>query len=90
VNIKTNRIVLLTLTFLLGSIVAFAQGPNVNGTYEGMVKIPNGPEQKLSLELPACACPRPFECMTRAAERIVGEYDCARPTVEPALVRREL
>ena len=50
-KIKTNRIVLLTLTFLLGSIVAFAQGPNVNGTYEGMVKIPNGPEQKLTLEL---------------------------------------
>lgn len=46
-----TRIGLLTLTFLLGSIVAFAQGPNVNGTYEGMVKIPNGPEQKLSLEL---------------------------------------
>lgn len=50
-KIKTNRIVLLTLTFLLGSIVAFAQGPNVTGTYEGMVKVPNGPEQKLSLEL---------------------------------------
>jgi len=51
VKIKTNRIVLLVLTFLLGSIVAFAQGPNVNGTYEGMVKMPNGVEQKLSLEL---------------------------------------
>jgi len=48
---KTNRIGLLTLTFLLGSIVAFAQGPNVTGTYEGMVKVPNGTEQKLSLEL---------------------------------------
>lgn len=48
---KTTRISLLTLAFLLGSIVAFAQGPNVNGTYEGMVKVPNGPEQKLSLEL---------------------------------------
>jgi len=48
---KTSRIGLLTLAFLLGSIVAFAQGPNVNGTYEGMVKVPNGPEQKLSLEL---------------------------------------
>ena len=48
---KTNRIALLTLTFLLGSIVAFAQGSNVNGTYEGMVKMPNGVEQKLSLEL---------------------------------------
>lgn len=48
---KTTRIGLLALAFLLGSIVAFAQGPNVNGTYEGMVKMPNGPEQKLSLEL---------------------------------------
>lgn len=48
---KTSRIGLLALAFLLGSIVAFAQGPNVNGTYEGMVKVPNGPEQKLSLEL---------------------------------------
>ncbi|HEY0763225.1 MAG TPA: hypothetical protein VGD61_12715 [Pyrinomonadaceae bacterium] len=48
---KTTRIGLLALAFLLGSIVAFAQGPNVNGTYEGMVKVPNGPEQKLSLEL---------------------------------------
>ena len=46
-----KQFVLLALTFLLGSIVAFAQGPNVTGTYEGMVKIPNGPEQKLSLEL---------------------------------------
>jgi hypothetical protein len=51
VKYKTNRIALLTLTFLLGSIAAFAQGPNVNGTYEGMVKMPNGTEQKLSLEL---------------------------------------
>lgn len=50
-KIKTNRIVLLTLTFLLGSIAAFAQGPNVTGTYEGMVKMPNGAESKLSLEL---------------------------------------
>ena len=48
---KTNRIILLTLTFLLGSIVAFAQGPNVTGTYEGMVKMPNGAESKLSFEL---------------------------------------
>ena len=48
---KTNRIVLLTLTFLLGSVVAFAQGPNVTGTYEGMVKIPDGTERKLTLEL---------------------------------------
>ena len=48
---KTNRIGLLILTFLLGSIVAFAQGPNVNGTYEGMVKMPNGQEAKISLDL---------------------------------------
>ena len=50
-KIKTNRIVLLTLTFLLGSIVAFAQTPNVTGTYEAMVKMPNGVDSKLSLEL---------------------------------------
>jgi hypothetical protein len=48
---KYNRIGLFALTFLLGSIVAFAQGGTVNGTYEGMVKMPNGAEQKLSLEL---------------------------------------
>ncbi len=48
---KYNRIALFALTFLLASIVAFAQDANVNGTYEGMVKMPNGAEQKLSLEL---------------------------------------
>ena len=48
---KYNRILLFAITFLLGSIVAFAQGPNVNGTYEGMVKMPNGQEAKISLEL---------------------------------------
>jgi hypothetical protein len=48
---KAHRIGLLAVTFLLASIVAFAQGPNVNGTYEGMVKMPSGQEQKLSLEL---------------------------------------
>jgi hypothetical protein len=44
---------LLTVTFLLGGIVAFAQGtaPDVSGTYEGMVKHPGGPEAKLSLVL---------------------------------------
>lgn len=46
---KMNRIGLLALTFLFGSIVAFAQGPT--GTYEGTVKTPNGQEQKISLEL---------------------------------------
>jgi hypothetical protein len=50
---KTNRTGLLILTFLLGSIVAFAQGtPNVAGTYEGMVKRPGSTtEDKVSLEL---------------------------------------
>jgi hypothetical protein len=48
---KYNRIGLFALTFLVGSIVAFAQGPNVNGTYEGMVKMPNGQDAKISLEL---------------------------------------
>jgi hypothetical protein len=47
-----SRFGLLTLTFLLGSIVAFAQGtPDVAGTYEGTVKMPNGQEGKVSLEL---------------------------------------
>ena len=46
---KINRIGLLTLTFMLGGIIAFAQGPT--GTYEGTVKMPNGTEQKLALEL---------------------------------------
>lgn len=48
-KMRINRIGLLALTFLFGSIVAFAQGPT--GTYEGMVKVPNVGEQKLSLEL---------------------------------------
>ena len=47
-----SRLGLLTLTFLLGSIVAFAQGtPDLTGTYEGIVKMPNAPEGKVSLEL---------------------------------------
>jgi len=46
------RLGLVTLTFLLGCIVAFAQGtPDVTGTYEGTVKMPNGQEGKVSLEL---------------------------------------
>ena len=45
---KMNRIGLLALTFLFGSIVAFAQGPT--GTYEGTVTTPNGPA-KISFEL---------------------------------------
>ena len=47
-----SRLGLLTLTFLLGSIVAFAQGtPDLTGTYEGIVKMPNMPEGKVSIEL---------------------------------------
>lgn len=47
-----SRLVLLTLTFLFGSIVAFAQGtPDLTGTYEGMVKMGNMPESKVSIEL---------------------------------------
>jgi hypothetical protein len=46
------RLGLLTLTFLLGAIVAFAQGtPDLTGTYEGMVKMPGAPEGKVSIEL---------------------------------------
>ena len=50
---KINRIGLFILTFLLGSIVAFAQGtPDLSGTYEGMVKRPGATtEEKISLEL---------------------------------------
>lgn len=50
---RTNRLTqlsLLIVTFLLGSIAVFAQGPS--GTYEGMVKRPGGTaEEKISLEL---------------------------------------
>jgi hypothetical protein len=51
-NMKnTLRILgLLTLTFLFGSIVAFAQN-DVTGTYEGIVKMPGAPEGKVSIEL---------------------------------------
>jgi hypothetical protein len=46
------RLGLLTLTFLLGCTFAFAQGtPDLTGTYEGTVKMPNGQEGKVSLEL---------------------------------------
>ena len=52
INLFT-RVSLLTLTFLLGSIVAFAQAtsPNLSGTYEALVKVPNQGEQKVTLEL---------------------------------------
>ncbi len=43
------RLSLLTLTLLLGSIVAFAQ--DVSGTYQGMVKRPGAAEEKVTLEL---------------------------------------
>lgn len=50
-----HKTILLTLTFLLGSIVAFAQSTvpsNLAGTYEGMVKRPGATaEEKISLEL---------------------------------------
>ena len=48
-----HKILLLALTFLLGSIVALGQGtPNVAGTYEGMVKRPGATtEEKVSIEL---------------------------------------
>jgi hypothetical protein len=48
------KLSLLTLTFLLGSIVAFAQTttvPDLSGRYEGMVQRPGGPEEKVALEL---------------------------------------
>jgi hypothetical protein len=50
---KINRTGLFILTFLLASIVAFAQGtPDLSGTYEGMAKRPGATaEEKVSLEL---------------------------------------
>jgi hypothetical protein len=44
---------MLTLTLLVGGVVAFAQTitPNLTGTYEAMVKIPNRAEEKVTLEL---------------------------------------
>jgi hypothetical protein len=50
-NTVLNRLGLLTITFLLGSLVAFAQVPDLSGTYEGTVKMPNAPEGKVSIEL---------------------------------------
>jgi len=53
VKYKTNRTALLILTFLLGSMVALAQGtPDLSGTYEGMVKRPGADAaEKVSIEL---------------------------------------
>jgi hypothetical protein len=51
---KMNRIGLLTLTFLLGSIIAVAQTApaDISGTYEGMVKRPGATaEEKVTLAL---------------------------------------
>ena len=50
---NTNRTALLILTFLLGSMVALAQGtPDLSGTYEGMVKRPGADAaEKVSIEL---------------------------------------
>ena len=48
------KLSLLTLMFLLGSIVAFAQAPvpaSLAGLYEGMVKMGNGAEEKIALEV---------------------------------------
>lgn len=49
-----KRLSLLTLALLLGSVVALAQQgttPDLSGTYEGMVKMPDGTETKITLEL---------------------------------------
>jgi hypothetical protein len=49
-----SRLGLLILTFLLGSVVVFAQGTtaaDLAGTYEGTLKHAGQPEQKVSLEL---------------------------------------
>lgn len=49
-----HKTLLLTLTFLLGSIVALGQGTpaNLSGTFEGMIKRPGATaEEKVSLEL---------------------------------------
>jgi len=48
-----HKTILLTLTFLLGSLVAFGQGtPNIAGTYEAMIKRPGATaEEKVSLDL---------------------------------------
>ena len=48
------RLGLLTLTFLVGGVVAFAQAPtapDLSGTYEGIVKVPDRPEGKVLIEL---------------------------------------
>lgn len=49
-----HKTLLLTLTFLLGSIIAFGQGTpaNLSGTFEGMIKRPGATaEEKVSIDL---------------------------------------
>ena len=48
---NTIKLALLTVTFLLGSVVAFAQADSLTGKYEGLVKRPGAAEEKVSLEL---------------------------------------
>ena len=53
-GLSGSRLAVLAITFLLGSVVAFAQGataPDLTGTYEGIVKVPDQPEGKVSIEL---------------------------------------
>ncbi|HYK20435.1 MAG TPA: hypothetical protein VEV42_06860 [Pyrinomonadaceae bacterium] len=48
------RLALFTVTFIFGGVVAFGQAPaapDLTGTYEGIVKMPNVPEGKVSIEL---------------------------------------
>lgn len=50
---RIERLSLLTLVLLLGSVLAFAQGTttDVTGTYEGTVKKADASEAKISIEL---------------------------------------
>lgn len=58
IDLLRSRLGLLTLTFLLGSFAAFAQGTpapaatdTLSGKYEGTLKTAGAPDEKLSLEL---------------------------------------
>lgn len=50
---RIERLSLLTLALLLGSVLAFAQGTttDLSGTYDGTVKKPDASESKISIEL---------------------------------------
>ena len=50
---RIERLSLVTLALLLGSVVAFAQGttPDLSGTYDGTAKKPDASEAKISIEL---------------------------------------